>query len=423
MTAASISTTKTQTASASAWIRSGFKLVPVLGLALFLAGCGSSPESARQGLAKLGKDFTPASFIECVANGDKEAVRLFMAAGIDVNGTAGDGLTALMVAAMKGNTELVKTLLDRGANPNAAMASGTLKGNTALMLAATQGRVEAASLLLGKGADFKAKDDKGLTAVDYAMDRAASQGDPSVLKLLRDHGAPLLTDAALAKMLDKFRRDVRMKAITSMDKGESPDGCRKIISEQLAAFKDQDHFTSDQMLQAQVKAFNAVWDAIGASVQGTVTSMEDQAQQKAKPFKEFLKELQADPAVQRELLLAAAGDGKTGVVGWLLAQGANVNVKSEAGFTPLIFTITSEHAATARVLLDAGADVNMKGYKGLTPIILASYKGNAELVKLLLERKADVNAVNDEGQSAIQAAKAANHADVVVLLKEAGAKE
>ncbi|MGO8677731.1 MAG: ankyrin repeat domain-containing protein [Limisphaerales bacterium] len=395
----------------------------LLGLALFLAGCGSSPDSARQGLAKLGKDFTPASFIECVGNGDKEGVRLFVAAGMDVNTPAGDGITALMIAATKGHTDLVRTLLDKGANPNAAMTSGKLKGVTPLMLAATQGRVEAASLLLGKGADFKVKDDKGLTAVDYAMDRAASQGDPGVLKILRDHGAPLLTDAALAKMLDKFRRDVRTKAITSMDQGESPDACRKIIAEQLAVFKDRDHFTSDQLLKAQVKAFNAVSDGIGASIQSTVTSMEDQAQQKAKPFKDFLKELQTDPAVQRELLLAAADDGKTGVVGWLLAQGASVNAKSDAGFTPLMFTVASGHAATARVLLDAGADVNLKGYKGLTPTILAAFKGNAELVKMLLEKKADVNAVNDEGQSALQAAKAANHSDVVVLLKEAGAKE
>ena len=35
-------------ASVSAWIKNGFKLIPLLGLALFLAGCGSPEDKDKQ---------------------------------------------------------------------------------------------------------------------------------------------------------------------------------------------------------------------------------------------------------------------------------------------------------------------------------------------------------------------------------------
>jgi ankyrin repeat protein len=100
----------TSTKSHIVQIAASTPLLCLLGLVALLVGCGSSPESARKNLAKLGKDFTPATFTECVGNGDKEAVRLFLAAGMDVNTPGDGGITALAAAAMKGNTELVRTL-------------------------------------------------------------------------------------------------------------------------------------------------------------------------------------------------------------------------------------------------------------------------------------------------------------------------
>src|SRR5437899_7298167 len=44
-----------------------------------------SPEAARMELAKLGKDYSPTEFLKSAANGDKMAIELFLAAGMDVN--------------------------------------------------------------------------------------------------------------------------------------------------------------------------------------------------------------------------------------------------------------------------------------------------------------------------------------------------
>ena len=48
----------------------------------------------------------------------------------------------------------------------------------------------------------------------------------------------------------------------------------------------------------------------------------------------------------------------------------------------------------ARELLAKGADVNVKTRYGATPLFFACDKGNVELTKLLLEKGADVNVVD-----------------------------
>jgi ankyrin repeat protein len=362
------------------------------------------------------------SFIECVGDNDKQAVKLFIEAGFDINTPADSGITALHIAAMKGNTDIVKMLLDKGANPNAAVTSGAEKGSTPLMAAVAGGYVEIVKLLVAKGADVNAKDDHGLTALDYA---ATEQTGQDIMKVLWDHGAPMVTDAALAKSLEQFQSDLRAKAVRSMTAGESPDGSRKLIGEQLLNFQQQG-FTTNQLLEARVSAFNAIWDASVRFVQ--LGENPDKDREAIKPFVEFCKELQTDPTVQRDLLLTAAGEGDAGRVKWLLDNGADVNVKSESGFTPLTFAIQTDKGGypvkTVEVLLDAGADCNSKqGPYGTTPTMSAAYLGNTDILKLILSKKPDVNAANATGQTALQIARAANHSEAVVLLKDAGAKE
>lgn len=389
---------------------------------MFLSGCGNAQESARNKLVKLGKDFSPTSFIECVGNGDKQAVRLFIEAGIDVNASIDNGGTALDVATLRGDPEMVKMLLDRGADPNAALTSGNGKGMTPLMGAAASGQLEAVKMLISKGAKVDARDGHGLTAVDYAEGQTNSE----ILKILWDHGAPLVTDADLAKLLGQFQFDLRARTARSMKAGESADGCRKFIAEQLINFKQKQAFNTNQLLQARVCAFRTIWDASVRFVQ--LGSEPDKDRAAISPFIEFCKEIQTDAAIQRELLSSAAGKGEVGMVKWLVENGASVNVKSDSGFTPLTFAIQTDEGGdavkTVEVLLNAGSDCDSKqGPFGMTPTMVAAGLGNPGILRLLLAKKPDVNAVNTTGQSALQIARAANHSEAVVMLKEAGAKE
>ena len=91
------------------------------------------------------------------------------------------GVTALMLAAREGKTEIVKLLLDRDAN----IESKDNWGNTALSLAAWEGKTKTVALLLKHGANIEAQNKYGWTA----LMRAAWSGRTEIAKLLLEHGA------------------------------------------------------------------------------------------------------------------------------------------------------------------------------------------------------------------------------------------
>ena len=70
-----------------------------------------------------------------------------------------------MLAALCGKTEIVKSLLEAGANPNAEDKDG----DTALIEAAKKCKTEVVKLLLEAGADIEAKDKEGKTALMWAV--------------------------------------------------------------------------------------------------------------------------------------------------------------------------------------------------------------------------------------------------------------
>ena len=93
--------------------------IAILALALvaFLSACGTSPEqkAACDELAEMACDFTPDEFLDAAEYGDTKTVRLFLVAGMNPNVKNSSGITSLIYAAMRGHTEVVKALLDHGA--------------------------------------------------------------------------------------------------------------------------------------------------------------------------------------------------------------------------------------------------------------------------------------------------------------------
>ena len=92
--------------------------------------------------------------------GHLEVVRILLEAGADQNAATANGITALMFAARQGHLEVVRLLLETGADKNAAMAHG----RTALMLAAKEGHLDVVRTLLKAGADMNAATADGRTA-------------------------------------------------------------------------------------------------------------------------------------------------------------------------------------------------------------------------------------------------------------------
>jgi len=90
----------------------------------------------------------------------------------------------LVTKVFYGTSEVVKELLDKGADANAHYSNGT----TALMCAASSGKIEIVKLLLGRGADVNMKNKEGETAL---MSAAARKGNADVINLLLDRGADI----------------------------------------------------------------------------------------------------------------------------------------------------------------------------------------------------------------------------------------
>jgi uncharacterized protein len=72
----------------------------------------------RQSFAKRVTD-RPGELIRAAATGDIAKVNEFLASGADVNERNSHGVTPLMAAAYKGNTELAQFLVEKGADVNA----------------------------------------------------------------------------------------------------------------------------------------------------------------------------------------------------------------------------------------------------------------------------------------------------------------
>jgi ankyrin repeat protein len=119
----------------------------------------------------------PALIIE-LQKGHEDIVKMLLDKGADVN-TTYDGHTALWMESQKGHTENVKLLLDKGADVNAHIPNDskddlfmqgllievdstenkvqTYHGATALWIAAYNGHADIVKLLIDKGADVNAK--------------------------------------------------------------------------------------------------------------------------------------------------------------------------------------------------------------------------------------------------------------------------
>lgn len=112
------------------------------------------------------------------AKGNPEMVKLLVQRGAAINQT---GWNPLIYAAWQGHEHVVKYLLEKGAEIDALAPNGT----SALMMAARGGHLEVVRLLLWKVADPNIKSDAGARALTWAL----KAGNTDIVDLLRQAGA------------------------------------------------------------------------------------------------------------------------------------------------------------------------------------------------------------------------------------------
>ena len=78
--------------------------------------------------------------------------------------------------------------------------------------------------------------------------------------------------------------------------------------------------------------------------------------------------------------------------------------------------------SVVKAALENGADVNAKTNDGWTALMYASYKKPIDVAKLLIENGADVNAKTNDGWTALMGASDMGHTDVAKMLTANGWK-
>jgi ankyrin repeat protein len=185
--------------------------IAVFGLGLGFGGPASAAPAARA---------TPAQvhdFFRAVQMDDAHTVQALLPV-VDPNGRNPlGGEPALVVAVREGSMNVLKALL---AYPGMQVDASAMNGNTALMMAAYKGNAPAAEALLASGA---AVNRPGWTPLHYA----AASGDAGIVRLLLGHGARIdavspPASGAYTPLMMAAREGQQDTALLLIDAGANP---------------------------------------------------------------------------------------------------------------------------------------------------------------------------------------------------------
>jgi ankyrin repeat protein len=366
----------------------------------------------------------------------------------------------LQSAAEHGHVEIVKLLLDRGADPNLDDGHGFSGRHTPLSHAVTAGYFEVAKLLCESGARTDVAGFRGgENLFDYAVDRC----EVRFVKLLLEHGADVNSaddkgetalhvvagrgDLAKAKVLLDFKADVN----ATSDSGLTP---------LLYALSTQHDSMCEFLIArgAKLDIFSAC--ALGKYAEATALLKSApqlvNARDKIRDWPLLLWAARGGDRRLVELILALGADpmarapeldsedrkpnskpeGATKYLGetalhvavnfrrqeiarLLIDKGIPVNAKTKSGGTPLDYACGNHDSAMIKLLLSKGAEIRDSKSSGA---LLRSALDDKECVAILLAAGADPKLVDNEGNSLLFSAAYDGHPEVAELLLAHGAK-
>ncbi|KAK1775474.1 putative ankyrin repeat protein [Copromyces sp. CBS 386.78] len=133
--------------------------------------------------------------------------------------------------------------------------------------------------------------------------------------------------------------------------------------------------------------------------------------------------LQPYSTVWHTPLMCAVWYRRTLIITLLLDRGANIELGTSRGETPLqlVSRYNSGHPI-ARLLVDRGADIDAVDDASRTPLHMAAIHRRKSIVQLLLDRGAQTELADYIGETALYLAASKGHSGIVRMLLEAGAR-
>ncbi|CAC5378634.1 unnamed protein product [Mytilus coruscus] len=313
--------------------------------------------------------------------GHTEIVRMLIDTGADYNKCNNYGWSPVTFACGKGHTEIVRMLLDIGTDYNKCDSEGC----SPVMIACRYGRTEIVRMLLDIGADYNKCDNEGWSPVMSAC----RHGHTEIVRMLLDIGA------------DYDKCD---------DNGWSPvmyacrEGHTEIVRMLLDIGADYNKCDND-------KGWSPVKNACSEGHTEIVRMLLDIGADYDKCDNNGCSPV-----------MYACREGHTEIVRMLIDKGADYNKCDNNGWSPVMYACREGHTEIVRMLLDKGADYNNCNNGGWSPVKHACNNGHTEIVRMLLDIGADYNKCdNDKGWSPVKNACSEGHTEIVRMLLDIGA--
>ncbi|KAH6672770.1 ankyrin repeat and SAM domain-containing protein [Plectosphaerella plurivora] len=390
-------------------------------------------------------------------------LRAFLAQGVNINGQDDEGYNPLIWATRAGRADVVKFLLDSGAD-KAAKDSHSGKRKSALFHAAECGHLALVQALLDAGADPRERSWSGqpqfvevassarLDIFELFLDRGAEANTVSI------SGRTVFIHALLAGSLDRLRLlqryggDVNARDITgqpalhialNQDRLDIVD----FLLSRGADANVKDLTGSSLLHQAVHKrkydlartllarganpsdpgqmGKSLLHKLVEASIArgDTSTAADGDIDEEAK-LARLVLEKGADPnqydSWGEHLISHVVDKGETPLLAAFLDRRADANLPFRHGDTLLLRSLARGRVDHARLLLRAGADPNRSNPEKRTPLVEALALDSPGLVHDLLERGADINLAGAVTPAAL--ARLLRNKEVVEMLVAKGAE-
>ncbi|CAH8634846.1 unnamed protein product [Schistosoma intercalatum] len=300
---------------------------------------------------------------------------------IDVNACIESSMeTALTLACSGGFVDLVRLLLERGADKE----HRDKKSHTPLHTAVCANQRSVVSLLLDYGADIEAQVDR---TKDTALSIACSHGKLEIVEELLNRGA------------NKEHRNISDYTPLSL---AASGGYVEVIQLLLRHGAEINSRTGSKL---------GISPLMLASMNGHTAAV--------RLLLEHGSDINAHIETNRNTALTlACFQGRYEVVQLLVERKANIEHRAKTGLTPLMEAASGDYVEVGRILLDHGADVNASPVPSSrdTALTIAADKGNAKFVNLLLEKGGVVEARNKKGATPLWLASNGGHLEVVQSL-------
>ncbi len=324
---------------------------------------------------------------DAAMRGDIETVRSLLERGADVNAAQGDGMTALHWAAERGGGELAQMLIQAGASVRAVTRLGAY---TPLHLASKGGYASVVETLLDAGANANAVTTSGgATPLHFG----AASGGAKVVTALLSHNASIdARESAWGQTPLMFAAAYnRVEVIdTLLARGADISITSSVVD--VPAREESDRVAERRRNERQ-EALGAVSRGAGVDRQtGRGQPRQGQGAGQQRPTQRPAAQRAARQAVQQPSNEPAEPLSYGDLVG------------RHGGLTALLHAAREGHVETVMTLLDAGADINLvSGGDRTGPMLIAMINGHFDLALMLLERGADPNLSNDAGTTPLYA--------------------